>query len=973
LAWFFACGICVRGQTPQWIWHQDTNVGSAYFRKSFRTPPLIWNARLTLSADDNAEVFLNGVAIARCESWDRPLRSEVTVRLNQGENVIAVQARNSSGPAGLLVHLNLGGETNVVSDSSWLANAKPEKDWNRLGFNASHWQAARVLGEHGIPPWGEVLQRTVATSPEAIEVPEGFKVELLRSAQPGEGSWICLTFDDQGRLIISPEGDQRPLLRLTLRSSEISRIEQLSAPLRYAMGLLHLTNALYANARGPQGAGLYRAIDKNGNDQYEADELEQLKKFEGGSEHGYHALRLGPDGKLYVLNGNGTKVPAGLSPHSPHRNYRGDVLSPSEEETKGDGEAPSGYILRTDLEGKEWELWMGGLRNSYDFDFHPDGESFVFDSDMEWDWGTPWYRPTRVLHCVSGAEYGWREEIRMWPSYYEDSFPPVVEVGIGSPTGVKFGTKAAFPEKYRRAMFIGDWSYGRIMAVQLEPKGASYNGKVESFLRGTPLNVTDLEFGPDGAMYFITGGRATQSGLYRVSYTRQKIDPTLPIQPDKKFAGQRDVRRKLEALHGRADTASLEFIWKHLGSEDRTIRYAARIALESLDFRKWQDRALSDSDKTAGPTALLGLARAGGGEIDQRKLLEALRRFPLSSVNEQQKLIKLRAIQLSLIRQGPPEADLASALVQELSSDYPARSFPVNREMSRILLSLNNPEAVPKTVALLEKSKSQEEQIHYVALLRHVKSGWTLEDRRRFFSWWTRSRENLPHDKSLEKWFADVGRHYVDGAWVDKYMRDFRADAVKTLSGEEKRELAALISTPLRKAALVPSANRQYVREWKMEDFLADLDKTSTRRNLIRGRHAFVDAQCLACHRFGNDGGTVGPELTAAGSKYDARSLLESILEPSRVINEQYASTTVVMKDGESYTGRLVRQDEKELVIETDLLSGEKETLAREQVERVQPSQLSSMPQGLVNILTREEVLDLISYLQSGGLSLPQK
>ena len=92
----------------------------------------------------------------------------------------------------------------------------------------------------------------------------------------------------------------------------------------------------------------------------------------------------------------------------------------------------------------------------------------------------------------------------------------------GSPTAVEFATGNNFPAAYREALFVLDWSYGRILAVHWQPSGASYVGATEVFLQGSPLNVTDVEFGRDGAMYFVTGGRKTQSGLYRVRYTREK-------------------------------------------------------------------------------------------------------------------------------------------------------------------------------------------------------------------------------------------------------------------------------------------------------------------------------------------------------------------------------------------------------------------------------------------------------------------
>ena len=65
--------------------------------------------------------------------------------------------------------------------------------------------------------------------------------------------------------------------------------------------------------------------------------------------------------------------------------------------------APGGWICRTDPDGKHWELLCAGFRNQYDIAFNPDGELFTYDADMEWDTGTPWYRPTRVNHCVLGG------------------------------------------------------------------------------------------------------------------------------------------------------------------------------------------------------------------------------------------------------------------------------------------------------------------------------------------------------------------------------------------------------------------------------------------------------------------------------------------------------------------------------------------------------------------------------------------
>ena len=582
-----------------------------------------------------------------------------------------------------------------------------------------------------------------ATSAESLTVLPGFKVELLHSASTNEGSWICMTRDNKGRLIVSPQKDSQPLLRITLtRTGSVARIEPIPAPVKQAMGLCYAHDSLYVNGHGPEGTGLYRLIDQNRNDQFDTNEVHFLKKMKGEGEHGYHAVVAGPDGMIYVMNGNHTKLPDDLSPNSPHRNYQEDFLLARLWDANGHAVgilAPGGHVLRTDPEGKHWELMLAGFRNSYDFDFNAKGEMFTFDSDMEWDWGLPWYRPTRIIHCVTGGEYGWRSGSGKWPDYYADSLPATINIGLGSPTGVKFGTKSKFPEKYRNALFAMDWSYGRIVAAHFKPNGASYTGDYETFVKGKPLNVTDLDFGKDGAMYFITGGRGTQSGLYRVSYIGGAVgtsasEPKPTRQVEKSATAARKLRHKLESFLGKSDPHAINFAWPYLDSDDRFIRDAARLAIEAQDVALWKDRALAETKTEAGLTALLALARCGGKET-QGDLLLALKKFPFAALTEDQQLAKLRLIELSFIRQGRPTPELAKLATEKLSALYPSASPRLNRELVQLLVYLEAPEVVARTLVLLDQAKTQEEQALYVFHLRTLKSGWTLEQRKKYFEW----------------------------------------------------------------------------------------------------------------------------------------------------------------------------------------------------------------------------------------------
>src|SRR5207244_12928162 len=93
---------------------------------------------------------------------------------------------------------------------------------------------------------------------------------------------------------------------------------------------------------------------------------------------------------------------------------------------------------------------------------------------------------------------------------------------------------------------------------------------------------------------------------------------------------------------------------------------------------------------------------------------------------------------------------------------------------------------------------------------------------------------------------------------------------------------------------------------------------------LGRGRDTDLAGQCIKCHRLGNEGGTVGPDLTAVASRFGRREILESIIEPSKVISEQYQNEVVTTKTGKVITGRLMDESADHIVIKHDPLSPER-------------------------------------------------
>lgn len=812
---------------------------------------------------------------------------------------------------------------------------------------------------------------------EVLAVLPGFKVDhVLQADGARHGSWICLANDPRGRLLLGGQGGQ-PVTRVTLENGRSVKEEILSIPITEAMGMLFVDDVLYINGSGSKGFGLYRCRDSKGNDSY--DDVEFLRGWEGGSgEHGAHGLVLGADRMLYAVCGNFTGVPQDLADTSPHRNYGDDLALKRMEDGNGFGAGarpPGGYVLRMDLDGKNAELFSSGQRNNYDIAFNADGELFGFDSDMEWDWGTPWYRPVRAFHMVRGGDHGYREGSAKWPEHYADGLPAVVNIGIGCPTGVVFGTSGKFPRKYQKAFYICDWTYGRLMAVHLDPSGASYGGSWENFVAPkslkaksgkVPLNLTDVLIGADGSMYFTVGGRGTQAHLFRVTYVGD--ESAIPLENkelhDEKGSEARRLRQQLEAMNATPDPATVAAAWPHLADADHSIRYAARLAVERNPLEEWRDKALQEKRPDAAFTALLALARVGGSDV-QPSIFKALTAFPFSELTGDQVLHKLRVMTVSVARHGVPSGAVAAVAVADLDPLYPAATEEVNRELCSLLLALNAPAAVSRTVALMRAAATQEEQVTYAIALRNVSSGWTENLRRDYFAWWHGGRSQQ-HPLPVVKWFTDAGVNFNNGASFDGFMNNALKEAKATLTPAEVAALGDL--TTVRSVVEAPVEVRPVVKEWNTSDLEPLLPMVGKGRDFARGQAAFAAAQCILCHRYGDQGGAAGPDLTNVATRFKRQDLLESMTEPSKVVSEQYQMTVFTMKDGSVMAGRISQENDDTIVVMTNPFDPSATTaLHKPDVAARERSKVSLMPPGLLNTLNEEEILDLMAYLESMG------
>jgi putative heme-binding domain-containing protein len=831
------------------------------------------------------------------------------------------------------------------------------------------YKAAALIFAGTASIFGQANFSATETAAGNLKVLKDFRVDLIYTVPKNkEGSWVAMCMDPKGRLIVSDQYGK--LYRLTLPPVNVNsepKIETIDAEIGFAQGLLYAFDSLYVMVNDDkfQGRGLYRLRDTNADDQF--DEVKLLRKLQGGGEHGPHAILLSPDQQsLYVIIGNQTKL-TDIDASRVPLIWSEDHLLPRLSDGNGFMKgvlAPGGWIAKVDPEGKRWELIANGFRNEYDAAFNADGELFTYDADMEWDLNTPWYRPTRVNHVISGAEFGWRNGAGKYPAYYIDSFGAITNVGPGSPTGVVFGYGAKFPAKYQRAFFICDWSFGKLYAVHLEPNGSTYNGELEEFITGQPLALTDLVINPnDGAMYFAVGGRRTQSALYRVTYTGK--ESTAPAKLETRNKGDRKDRHDLEAFHGTKNPKAIDKAWKHLDSKDRALRFAARVALEWQDPSLWREQALKEKDARKSIAALVALARVSSRDEFHRKdsdpkpdpalqgqIINSLERIDWNRISEQDRLDLLRAYTLAFTRLGKPDQSTRQRLAAKFEPLFPAKSREVNAELAPMLVYLEAPTAASKLVTALRTAPTQEEQLDLARALRVCTTGWTQPLREEYFRWFLKAA------------------NFKGGSSLRGFLRDIKVDAMENLSEADQLALKPILEAkPEVVNPLQALTARDVVKQYTVDD-LAPIVESGIKKNrdFDRGRILFGQAGCAACHRFGDEGASVGPDLTNLAGRFSARDVLESIIEPSKEISDQYGAIIIKKKDGDVVVGRVGNLNGDNLmVIENMFAPGDFTQVKRPDIESIEPSKVSMMPEGLLNYFKQDEILDMMAYLLSRG------
>ena len=907
-----------------------------------------------------------------------------------------------------------------------------------------------------------------------FQVPRGFVVEQV-AGDDVVGSLIQLTFDADGEIVVSKERSH-PTRLLDKDGDGVYETQQtISDQVENCQGIWFDGPVLYADCTNPDDgeAYLFKLPDNDGDGV--ADDRELVVQYLGKiGEHGPHDIRRGPDGTPTVLLGNHTFIPTDrIAENSPLKNYDEAQLLERYMDARGHAVgrmAPGGSLFRINKGGESFSLLFGGFRNPYNHAYNYDGEAFTFDSDMEWDINLPWYRDVRSVHGVPSADYGWRTGSGKFPPYYLDSLPPVDDLGRGSPVGVDFYHSYAYPAEYFDGFLQGDWSRGRVVLSKFQRTGATYElaEPATDFIYGEPLNVTDLEVGPDGLVYFTMGGRSTQGGIFRVAYKGSRANterrPESGIlsvvrqpQPLSSFShayfqktqttmgdswgaeltallkdeqaeasdrvqaihllqrygpkpnaeliraayassdaslraaaiyvvgqhgsdrakaiaagGLSDAdpfvrRRSAEALVRMGDPGFVETaeLYALLADDDRFVRWAARVAMEGTARDNWKDLVAGETDVTAAATGMLSLVRTATKPIDLEAVFEkSLSMLKQSDLSSEDELALMRVFHLACIEvESGCRQSLRDQIYETIAPRVPSDEEALNREYARTMAYANRPDAIEKILSLMPSGEdNQQLQIHYIYCLREINNGW-----------------NADQKKTLLAWFQKA-RAWRGGASFPGFMNRMFESSLAFFSDDEKTAAYAAIPeyAPVDDAELLARLRRRddhvmpnvFARSKGSQAFSTQeifeymmYDPMTTKAKAEDGVEIFNDV-CGKCHKFGELGKDYGPDLTTIANRFNRRDMLEAVLYPSKTISDQYGSWRVETAD-DVYSAMIMEQDDEKITVLIPDIDRPVD-IPRSKIVDLRESDVSIMPDGLIDDYDRGDVAGLFRLLQEG-------
>ncbi|MSU48672.1 MAG: c-type cytochrome [Opitutus sp.] len=684
------------------------------------------------------------------------------------------------------------------------------------------------------------------------------------------------------------------------------------------------------------------------------------------------------------------------------QNYRATYQDPKDDWGRHGG------VLRCDPDGTQLEIVARGLRNPWDI---------AFDSGFNW-LGTDNDQSDgdRIFMAFFGADFGWAHK---WsPDWTGARHLPTVPISgpvfTGSGTGIVFAdTPPALPASFHGVWFINDYLHRITFAYRprwdgalLQPSG----GKWEPFLRasGSLFNPVDIELGPDGALY-VTGwgsvlggefkdGKQTNEGrVWRVAATGT---PRVPVAAHRAEPYGKWTFAQLTADLGswvatwRAD-ASAELVRRSSAVRADLVAFATkpnlstaqetwalwtlgRIALDDVGLDTW----FGTTGAKLSLNARIQSLRIVAHRMRESKRPTALPPFVAAALTDSEPRVRFAALQSIGRARRPALLDAVCAVV---ATETDRLSFYA---AWHTLLEIATPDT------LREKLRDSRGGVRRAALLALLDRGNFDESGVRALVndadaataglaglWLARLNGNPLLDISPPPgdFVGRVNVKIVPGLKpaIVRYTLD--GTEPKFAKGPEGAKLTFTETTTLKAALFV---NEKKVGPTSVGVYrkivpatappaitltppaapvtLAQVTAALPQAEISQGRAIFHTAGCIACHRFGSEGGAFAPDLTGLGARGNVERVIRSILEPSAEIVEGFGVHTYTLRDGKSLAGRILEEDQSRFVIIQP--NNETASITRADIVKDEALPISAMPPA-DSIMSATDLAALVAWL----------
>ena len=720
--------------------------------------------------------------------------------------------------------------------------------------------------------------------------------------------------------------------------------------------------------------------DLDGDD--EADEYVRLYTDLGNLEHGLHGLNWAPDGKLYMSKGNskglsqpgriapkafrdlwGVTAPPGSPDHPAARTFAKGHYEKNYHDPEDDW-GREGGVLRCDPDGRNLEIVSRGSRNPWDI---------TFDTGFHW-LGTDNDQTTgdRVFMPFPRAHFGWNHP---WSAHWgtephAPSAPVSGPLFEGSGTGIVFGDSAAFPASHRGVFFINDWLRKTTFVWRPRWEGALMRpdgGDWLPFIEGgrALFRPTDLEFGPDGALWVLGWGRGygaeyrdgkfvSEGRVFRIAPAHAGRSSRVTPPPDNPPA-RRSVPQLLEAFDSPLPVRRVE-AQEELIRRGSSVTSALRAALAKPKMPEGRQTW------TAWTLGRIAERDAAGDAWFERQAIGP--KVPLN--------LRLQSIRIVAHRRAARQASepLPAAIVSLLADGEPRIRFEAVHAMGRVPVAAGRP-AVP---ALLEAlARETDPTVFYGGwqTLRVLKESGALRPLLADARPGVRRAALLAllEDHALPE--ADVQRHVAD---TDPAVKAIAARWIEKATGQglslmvRGRPLGGASGDMNGTSDLGTEPKHLYPAKMSMpappnqETSLALALERFQDGDPRRGAWLFHHPQgagCFQCHRLDGHGQSFGPDLSVVGARAPVQHLVQSILEPNAVITEGFSLHRIETADTE-LSGILI--EESGLSVTLGLANGRRETIQKSQITTRGSSAQSAMP-AYDTVLPARAVADVAAYL----------